>query len=422
MTLGAILLATLAAGIGSVWVADMLLRVGFGHGSAGRAQQGLLSLAAGALLSTAFLHLLPEAFASGAAPQHLFTTLLVGIVFFFLLTKAELWHHGHEHAQPPQVQSLHPAHHADAHEVHADAGGHSHDHAHHHHHHHSSTGWSLLTGDSVHCFGDGVLIASAFLADIRLGLIAAVSVLAHEVPHHMGDLVVMGQGRHRRVAMLKVSLAGAVTALGGVAGYFLVGQLQEWLPFFLVVACSSFIYVALSDLIPQLQKRLSLSQTLVQVLWLVLGIVLVAVVSNVAHGFAHGGHGHDGHDHNHGAHSHAHQQPAAAAHQPAAAALHDHDEAEHHHAHEEAHGAHDQDHEHNQDHDHDHLAAPAAAPVAASAATTASTAPSSSSHEQGGAASAHEHEPAQHQEHATEHRHNQEHDGDQHAHQHSGSH
>lgn len=319
MTLGAILLATLAAGIGSVWVADVLLRVGFGHGSAGRAQQGLLSLAAGALLSTAFLHLLPEAFASSIAPQHLFTTLLVGIVFFFLLTKAELWHHGHEHAQPPQVQSLHPVHHADEHEAH----DHAHAHGHAHHHHHPGTGWSLLTGDSVHCFGDGVLIASAFLADIRLGLIAAVSVLAHEVPHHMGDLVVMGQGRHRRVAMLKVSLAGAVTALGGVAGYFLVGQLQQWLPFFLVVACSSFIYVALSDLIPQLQKRLSPSQTLVQVLWLVLGIVLVAVVSSLAHS------GHD-HDHDHAGHTHVEHAPAH----------------EHEHEHEHEHDEHGDDHEH----------------------------------------------------------------------------
>ncbi len=83
MVLIAIILATLVAGIGSVWVADALLRIGFGRASAGRAQQGLLSLAAGALLATAFMHLLPEAFASGANPQHLFTTLLIGIVFFF---------------------------------------------------------------------------------------------------------------------------------------------------------------------------------------------------------------------------------------------------------------------------------------------------------------------------------------------------
>ena len=273
MTLIAILVATLAAGIGSVWVADLIMRAGLGRGNA---QQGMLSLAAGALLATAFMHLLPEAFESEAGAHDLFLTLLVGVLFFFLLTKAELWHHGHEQ-----------------HHVTHESRGHEHGHAHHHHgHSHShaprSGGWSLLTGDSVHCFGDGILIASAFLADMRLGLIAAVSVLAHEVPHHMGDLVVMRQNNNRNAAVLKVSLAGAVTALGGVTGYFLVGQLEAWLPFFLAVTSSSFIYVALSDLIPQLQKQLSARETLAQIVWLLVGIVLVTVVSSLAHaGHAH---------------------------------------------------------------------------------------------------------------------------------------
>ena len=260
MILVAIVLATLAAGIGSVWVADLLLRMGLGRG---RAQQGMLSLAAGALLATAFMHLLPEAFESEAGAHDLFMTLLIGVVFFFLLTKAELWHHGHEH------------HHAPA-EI-------PHEHDHGHAHHHRGGGWSLLTGDSVHCFGDGILIASAFLADMRLGVIAAVSVLAHEVPHHIGDLVVMRQTSDRNAAVLKVSLAGAITAFGGVVGYFLVGQLHDWLPFFLTIASSSFVYVALSDLIPQLQKQFSARETLTQVGWLAVGIVLVTVVSRLAH-------------------------------------------------------------------------------------------------------------------------------------------
>ena len=267
MTLVAILLATLAAGIGSVWVADLLLRAGLGRGNA---QQGMLSLAAGALLATAFMHLLPEAFESEAGAKDLFLTLLIGVVFFFLLTKAELWHHGHEHHHAHASAQEHHSHHG-----HVD---------HHAHHHRGGGGWSLLTGDSVHCFGDGILIASAFLADMRLGVIAAVSVLAHEVPHHIGDLVVMRLNSNRNAAVLKVSLAGAVTAFGGLVGYFLVGQLEAWLPFFLVVASSSFVYVALSDLIPQLQKQLSAKETLTQVGWLVVGIVLVTVVSHLAHG------------------------------------------------------------------------------------------------------------------------------------------
>ena len=276
MILVAIILATLAAGIGSVWLAALLMRLGLGGRSDSVGPQHLLSLAAGALLATAFMHLLPEAFESQAGAHDLFATLLVGVVFFFLLDKAELWHHGHEHRHPE------PAAHAHSHAAHH----HHHDHGHAHHHHHGprAGGWAVLTGDSVHCFGDGILIASAFMADIRLGVIAAVSVLAHEVPHHMGDLVVLRQtSPSRRIALLKVSLAGAVTALGGVLGYFLVGQLHDFLPYFLAVASSSFVYVALADLIPQLQKRLSARETVAQIAWLIAGMVIVTLVSGVAH-------------------------------------------------------------------------------------------------------------------------------------------
>lgn len=277
MTLIAILIATLAAGIGSVWAAALLMRMGLGGRHDGVGPPHLLSLAAGALLATAFMHLLPEAFESQAGAHDLFATLLVGVVFFFLLDKAELWHHGHEHSHAE------PAAH-DAHHDHHHGHHHGHDHGHAHHHGPRAGGWALLTGDSVHCFGDGILIASAFMADMRLGVIAAVSVMAHEVPHHMGDLVVLRQtSANRRMALLKVSLAGAVTALGGAVGYFLVGQLQDFLPYFLAVASSSFVYVALADLIPQLQKRLTARETIAQIAWLIAGMAVVMMVSGVAH-------------------------------------------------------------------------------------------------------------------------------------------
>jgi zinc and cadmium transporter len=280
MTLIAIILATLAAGIGSVWLAALLMRLGLGGRADSVGPQHLLSLAAGALLATAFMHLLPEAFESQAGAHDLFATLLVGVVFFFLLDKAELWHHGHEHSHPAPAAQDHAHGQGHTHDAH-----HGHDHGHAHHHHGPrSGGWAVLTGDSVHCFGDGILIASAFLADIRLGVIAAVSVLAHEVPHHMGDLVVLRQtSPNRRMALIKVSLAGAVTALGGVVGYFLVGQLQDFLPYFLAVASSSFVYVALADLIPQLQKRLTARETIAQIAWLIAGMVIVTLVSGAAH-------------------------------------------------------------------------------------------------------------------------------------------
>jgi len=279
MTLLAILVGTLAAGIGSVWLAAWL-----SFGIVSRYTQHMLSLAAGALLATAFLHLLPEAFEAGVEPHNLFMTLLFGLLFFFLLDKAELWHHGHEH------------HHGDAHHDHDHHEAHAHDHAHSHATNtpHDSDarakpqagGWAILAGDSVHCFGDGVLIASAFMVDLKLGVVAALAVLAHEVPHHMGDLVVLRQGsQSRQTAVLKVSLAGAITALGGMVGYALLDQLHGVLPYMLAIASSSFIYVALADLIPQLQKRLSSRETAAQIVWLMSGIALVSVVSVLAHSF-----------------------------------------------------------------------------------------------------------------------------------------
>ncbi|WP_418131012.1 ZIP family metal transporter [Variovorax sp. 375MFSha3.1] len=298
MNLIVIIAATLVAGIGSVWVAALLLKVGVRSGSGGVNPQHLLSLAAGALLATAFMHLLPEAFESRIEPGLLFGMLLFGLVFFFLLDKAELWHHGHEHHHGEEKGGT------DGHDHH----GHDHAHGHSHGHAHGprTGGWAVLTGDSVHCFGDGILIASAFTADIRLGLVAALAVLAHEIPHHIGDLVVLRQSSaNQRAALVKVSLAGTMTALGGIAGWWLVDQLHGLLPYFLVLAGSSFVYVALADLIPQLQKRLPARQTAAQILWLVAGIALVTLVSRLAHGEHGHEHGHDAPGH--GEHGHVHK-------------------------------------------------------------------------------------------------------------------
>lgn len=268
MLLLAILMGTLLTGIGSVWLAAAL-----SFGVLARYTQHMLSLAAGALLSTAFMHLLPEAFESPLEVHDLFLVLLGGLVFFFLLDKAELWHHGHEHAHGHAHSHSHDGH--DHHHDHASASPHAHKPT-------PSGSWAVLAGDSVHCFGDGVLIASAFIADLRLGAIAALAVLAHEVPHHMGDLFVLRQSSgNKRAALLKVTLAGAVTALGGLLGYWLVDQLHDYLPYFLVLASSSFVYVALADLIPQLQKQLTARQTTIQVLWLFIGIALVMGVSGL---------------------------------------------------------------------------------------------------------------------------------------------
>lgn len=277
MTLISILVGTLVAGVGSVWIAAMLA-----YALLSRFTQHLLSLAAGALLATAFMRLLPEAFeqsaVAGVSAQILFAVLLMGLIFFFLLDKAELWHHGHEHGHSHEMDEVRDQSHGHEHHDHA----HSHSETT-HNHHHTGGSWAVLLGDSVHAFGDGILIAAAFVADTRLGVAAALAVMAHEVPHHVGDLVVLRQSLgNAKAALIKLSLSGSVTALGGLIGYLLVGALEEYLPLFLVVAASSFIYVALADLIPQLQKRLSPRQTAAQVAWLFAGIALVVALGEWA--------------------------------------------------------------------------------------------------------------------------------------------
>ena len=259
MTLLAIVAGTLGAGVGSVLLAALLARA-----LLARFTQHLLSLAAGALLATAFMHLLPEAFESDITPQVLFMTLLAGLVFFFLLDKAELWHHGHEHGEEH----------------------HHHDHG--HDHGHASVGfsgsWAVLAGDSVHAFGDGILVAAAFMTNISLGAAASVAVLAHEIPHHMGDLAVLQRGFGQgRAALFKLCLAGGVTVIGGLLGFVLIDGHEAWLPFMLVIASSSYVYVALADLIPQLQKRLSATATAMQILWLLSGIALVTLATQLMH-------------------------------------------------------------------------------------------------------------------------------------------
>jgi zinc and cadmium transporter len=208
-------------------------------------------------------------------------TLLVGLIFFFLLDKAELWHHGHEHA------------HAHAHAEGAHAG-HPHEHAHSQthpsaqgHESHGAVkvgGWSVLLGDSVHAFGDGIMVAGAFMADLNLGYAASVAVLAHEIPHHMGDLTVLANsGGVKNRALFKLSLAGLVTTLGGVLAYGLLEGREQWVPYMLSIASSSYLYVALADLIPQLQKRLTARATVHQILWLFAGMGLVNLTQHLFH-------------------------------------------------------------------------------------------------------------------------------------------
>ncbi|MEY8878858.1 MAG: ZIP family metal transporter [Leptothrix sp. (in: b-proteobacteria)] len=255
MTLLSILIATFASGVLSVllagWLALPLL---------GRMLPHMVSLSTGVMLAAALLDVLPEAFTAGADPRALFATLLGGLMFFFLLEKAELYRHSHHHEG---------------------------DDPHHHHHHGFDAeqagrgGWSVLVGDATHNFCDGVLIGAAFLADPHLGWLTAIAVGMHEIPHELGAFIVLlNAGFTRRKALLFNTLSGTASVVGGVLSYFALAPFQGVLPYMLMVAASTLIYIAVADLIPQLQKRMSWRATLAQLAWLGSGIALIALMSH----------------------------------------------------------------------------------------------------------------------------------------------
>ncbi len=257
MTLLYIVIATFAGGLLSVVIAASLTVAVLG-----KVVHHLVSLSTGVLLGTALLDVLPEAFESKtASPQSLFACLLGGLLFFFLLEKAELYRHGHHHEGDE------------------------------HHHHHGFDrqqagrgGWSVIMGDSIHNFCDGIIIAAAFLADTRLGTVTALAIIAHEIPQEVGDyIVLLNAGFSRGKALFYNAVSGMAAVVGGVIGYFIVGPWEAMFPYLLVVASSSFIYVAVADLIPQLQHRLSLRGTLAQLAWMGAGLAIVVVAVSQLH-------------------------------------------------------------------------------------------------------------------------------------------
>ena len=259
MTLFYIVLSTLVGGLLSVLVAASLTL-----SMQTRLIRHLVSLSAGVLLGTALLHTLPEAFEGGADHRALFATLLGGLLFFFLLEKAELYRHDHHH----------------------EGDGHA------HHHHFDAEqagrgGYAVLVGDSIHNFCDGIIIAAAFMANPWLGLTTSTAIILHEIPQEVGDTIVLiNAGFSRRRALLYNALSGLAAVAGGVLGYFVLGPWQPMFPYLLVVAASSFIYVAVADLIPQMQRRMPAREMLSQVMWIAAGLALIVAAIAVMHGHA----------------------------------------------------------------------------------------------------------------------------------------
>lgn len=251
--LQSILLVTALAGTVSVLVA-----ASFSLSFLSKMVHGMVSVSVGILLATALLHSLPEAFTMpGVNPQLLFATLLAGLLGFFLLEKIALLRHSHHHE------------------------GDGHD----HHHGHDAevagrSGWMILVGDGLHNFVDGVLIAAAFMADYQVGIFTAIAIIAHEIPQEIGDFIVLlNAGFTRTRALMYNLICGLSAVIGGVLAYFFLEKAHAAMPYLLVIAASSFIYIAVSDLIPQMHRRPHWVESLRQTVLIACGVGFVILLS-----------------------------------------------------------------------------------------------------------------------------------------------
>jgi zinc and cadmium transporter len=242
----------------------------------------LVSFAIGTMLGATFLGILPNALeAPGIREPHTITVaVLLGLLAFFLLEKMVIWRHCHidecdAHGSAGVAGGGMPgatAAHGDAHPP--DIG----------HAQRLAAGNLILIGDSIHNFVDGVLIAAAFLTDIQLGIVTSIAVIAHEIPQEVGDFaILLNSGFSRGRALAYNVLASLTTVIGGVVAYFSLSLAQQAVPYVLAVAASSFIYIAVADLIPGLHKRTELGATAQQIALILLGIGAIALTDTALH-------------------------------------------------------------------------------------------------------------------------------------------
>ena len=264
MTLTYIIVACLAGSTLSALLAALI---------AWRVQPRLIPLfvsyAVGALLGVVFLDLLPHIFEQSKQHDVAAGWLLAGILAFFVLEKLVLWRHNHDHAGAAEAAIA--ASHTHEH-THAQSGhGHAHVQSHAHAHAVNETGrttsaWMIIIGDGFHNFTDGVAIATAFMADVRIGIVTSIAIIAHELPQELGDfLVLIHSGFSRRKALFWNVMSGFATLGGSLLGYVMLVSLSEYSIMFLCFAASSMIYVAIADLIPGLHKRSTLVDTVQQI-------------------------------------------------------------------------------------------------------------------------------------------------------------
>lgn len=134
----------------------------------------------------------------------------------------------------------------------------------------------ILLGDGLHNFVDGLLIAAAFLQDVTLGIATATAVVVHEIPQEIGDfMVLLAAGYSRKRALVMNAISGSMAVAGGMLGYFLLQNIQGAIPYLLALAASSFIYIAVADLMPRLQKDRKTSDFILQPAFFAFGIVVI---------------------------------------------------------------------------------------------------------------------------------------------------
>ncbi|PIO08675.1 ZIP family metal transporter [Candidatus Pacearchaeota archaeon CG10_big_fil_rev_8_21_14_0_10_34_12] len=204
----------------------------------------LVSLSAGALFGGAFLHLLPELIEEVGFNLNIGFSILGGVVLFFILEKIVHWHHCH---QPLQGKHIH------------------------------SFAIMNLVGDGVHNFLDGLIIGASYLVNIPLGIATTFAVVLHEIPQEIGDFGVLLHGGFTVFKALMWNLVSALTAIIGAIVALSLSVYIENIHLFLVpIAIGGFIYIAGSDLIPELHKKFTIKSSILQLVFFVLGILVMA--------------------------------------------------------------------------------------------------------------------------------------------------
>lgn len=249
----------LIGGVVTVVVASALFFVPELHRR--RLEPHLVSFATGVLLGAAFLGLLPHAIEAPGSngPHEIFGVVLGGVLLFFMLEKLMLWRHCHnDHCEIHDATHLRrPS---------------------------APAGLLVLIGHGIHNLVDGVLIGAAFLSDTHLGVITALAIASHEVPQQISNFVVLLQSGYSRAQAIGFSAVSSLTTLlGGMAAYLSIDASTRGLPYVLAIAASSFIYIAVADLIPGLHKRVQPRAMVDQILLICAGVGLIYVSHSALH-------------------------------------------------------------------------------------------------------------------------------------------